>query len=120
MSDVVLHPAFQANELERQRQQLLSGLELQYSDPDYLASVAFARVVYNKSPYGLPARALRKRCRISTADQLVKFHDANYAPNQSLLAITGDITPEQAFAAAEKYFGAWPKVAGRQRYPQRR
>lgn len=29
MSDVVLHPAFQAEELDRQRQQLLSGLTLQ-------------------------------------------------------------------------------------------
>ena len=54
MSDVVLHPAFQAEELERQRQQLLSGLTVQYSDPDYLASVVFTRVVYNGSPYGLP------------------------------------------------------------------
>ncbi|MGA8367028.1 MAG: pitrilysin family protein, partial [Candidatus Acidiferrales bacterium] len=31
------------------------------------------------------------------------------APNQALLAFAGDITPEKAFAAAEKYFGAWPK-----------
>ena len=111
MSDVVLHPAFQADELERQRQQLLSGLELQYSDPDYLASVAFARVVYNKSPYGLPADGTPETVQKLNRDNLVKFHDADYAPNQSLLAIAGDITPEQAFAAAEKYFGAWPKVA---------
>src|ERR1700728_4118015 len=31
MSDVVLHPAFRAEELERQRQQLLSSLTVQYS-----------------------------------------------------------------------------------------
>jgi zinc protease len=37
MSDVVLHPAFRVEELDRQRQQLLSGLTLQYSDPQYLA-----------------------------------------------------------------------------------
>ncbi len=53
MSDVVLHPAFQSEELERQRQQLLSNLTVQYSDPDFLASVAFSRVVYGGSPYGL-------------------------------------------------------------------
>ena len=54
-------------------------------------------------------------------EQLAKFHDANYAPNQSLLAFAGDITPEEAFAAAEKYFGAWPKVANAAaRAPRRR
>ena len=54
MSDVVLHPAFQADELDRQRQQLLSNLTVQYSDPEYLASAVFGRVVYGSSPYGWP------------------------------------------------------------------
>ena len=56
MSDVVLHPTFRAEELDRQRQQLLSTLQVQYSDPDYLATLVFARTVYGASPYGLAAR----------------------------------------------------------------
>ncbi len=109
MSDVVLHPAFRADELDRQRQQLLSGLTLQYSDPDYLASAVFDRVVYGGSPYGWPAEGTPETVRKFAPEQLVKFHDAGYSPNDSLLAFAGDITPEEAFAAAEKYFGAWPK-----------
>jgi len=108
MSDVVLHPAFKAEELERQRQQLLSGLTVQYSDPDYLASTIFSRVVYGSSPYGWPEEGTPDTAKKLDSAQLAKFHDANYAPNQSLLAFAGDITPEEAFAAAEKYFGAWP------------
>ncbi len=50
------------------------------------------------------------RTRNSIPQVLAKFHDANYAPNQSLLAFAGDITPEEAFAAAEQYFGGWPKL----------
>ena len=34
LCDVVLHPAFRSEELDRQRQQLLSDLEVQYSDPE--------------------------------------------------------------------------------------
>src|SRR5579872_1725894 len=110
MSDVVLHPAFQADELERQRQQLLSNLTVQYSDPEYLASVVFGRVIYGNSPYGFPDEGTPGTVmKLSPAD-LKKFHDTNYAPNQSLMAFAGDITPEAAFAAAEKYFGGWPKL----------
>ncbi|HXX20228.1 MAG TPA: pitrilysin family protein [Candidatus Acidoferrum sp.] len=111
MSDIVLHPAFSADELERQRQQLLSNLTVQYSDPDYLASVVFNRVVYGGSPYGWPEEGTPDTVTKFDPAQLAKFHDANYAPNQSLLAFAGDITPEAAFAAAEKYFGGWPQVA---------
>jgi zinc protease len=111
MSDVVMHPAFRAEELERQRQQLLSGLTLQYSDPNFLASAVFSREVYGSSPYGWPAEGTPDTVKKFDPAVLAKFHDANFAPNQSLLAFAGDITPEEAFAAAEKYFGAWPKVA---------
>jgi zinc protease len=110
MSDVVLRPAFKADELERQRQQLLSGLTVQYSDPDFLASAAFSRVLYGSSPYGLPGEGTPGTIEKLDPQVLAKFHDANYAPNQSLLAFAGDITPEETFAAAEKYFGAWPKI----------
>ena len=110
MSDVVLHPAFHAEELDRQRQQLLSGLTVQYSDPEFLASAVFSREVYGSSPYGLPGEGTPDTVKKLTRDDLAKFHDANYAPNQSMLAFAGDITPEEAFAAAEKYFGYWPKV----------
>jgi zinc protease len=110
MSDVVLHPAFSGAELDRQRQQLLSNLTVQYSDPDYLASAVFSRVVYESSPYGWPQEGTPATAQKLTREDLTKFHDGNYAPNQSLLAFAGDITPEAAFAAAEKYFGPWSKL----------
>ncbi len=110
MSDIVLHPAFRADELDRQRRQLLSNLTVQYSDPEYLASVAFARVLYGRSPYGLPPEGTPEAVKKLGRDDLVKFHAANYAPNQALLAFAGDITPDEGFAIAEKYFGSWAKV----------
>ena len=45
MSDVVLHPSFRGEELDRQRQQLLSNLQVQYSDPDYLATLVFSHAI---------------------------------------------------------------------------
>lgn len=109
MSDVVLHPSFRDEELDRQRQQLLSGLSVQYSDPQYLASAIFARVVYGNSPYGWPEEGTQQTVQKLNRDAIAAFHDANYAPNTSYLAFAGDITPEQAFAVAEKYFGEWAR-----------
>jgi len=110
MSDVVLHPAFKDEELDRQRQQLLSTLTVQYSSPDYLASLAFNHVVYSGSPYGWPSEGTPETVRKLKSEELVKFHDEHYAPNQAFLAFAGDIAPEEAFAFAEKYFGDWPKL----------
>jgi len=110
MADTVLHPAFAAGELERQRQQVLSNLQVQYADPDYLATLVFGRALYGDSGYGLPEEGTPATVKKFKRDDLVKFHDANYGPNEALLGFAGDITPEEAFAIAEKYFGLWQKV----------
>ncbi len=54
LADVVRRPAFDQAELDRQRQQALSGLKVNYEDPDYVASLVFDRLVYGFHPYGLP------------------------------------------------------------------
>jgi zinc protease len=110
MSDVVLHPAFREDELNRQRQQLLSTLTVEYSNPEYLASLAFNHVVYSGSPYGWPSEGTPDTVKKLNRDQLTKFHDGHYAPNQAFLAFAGEVSPDEAFAFAEKYFGNWPKL----------
>ena len=44
-----------------------------------------------------------------TRDALVEFHKAHYVPDRAVLAVTGDITADQAKQKAEAAFGAWKK-----------
>lgn len=107
LSDAVLHPAFSDAELARQKQQALSGLQLEYGDPSYLASAVFDRTVFGQSPYGMPSDGTPDTVEKMSRDDLVRFHDSHYLPQEALLAFSGDVTAERAFALAEKYFGAW-------------
>ena len=109
LSDVALHAKLQKEELERRREQLLSALRVEYTDASYLASAVFNRVVYGQHPYGLPNEGTPDSVAKLERDDLVRFRDTYYVPNQALMAFAGDITAEAAFAAAEKYFGAWPR-----------
>jgi len=109
LADIVQNPAFAEEEIERQRQQLLSGLRVQASDPSYLASTAIERVIFGGHPYGHPPEGTLDSIPRLKREDLVAFHRALYHPNNAILAIAGDITAAEAFAKAEKYFGAWPK-----------
>lgn len=44
----------------------------------------------------------------ASLDDVKAFHRDYYGPNNAVLGIAGDVTPDQAFALAEKYFGAIP------------
>lgn len=112
LADVVRHPTFPAGELERVREQQLSALRSQYFNPAYVASAAFDRVVYGPSPYGLPTGGTPQSIPSITRQDVVSFHEAAYVPNGALLALAGDITPAEGFAAARKYFGTWTSPAG--------
>jgi zinc protease len=109
LSDVVRNPSFAAEEIERQRQQALSGMRVSQEDPDYVASAVFDRLVYGFHPYGLPNGGTPESLQKITRDDLLAYHKKYFVPNNAIFAIVGDVTPEEAFAAAQKVLGNWTK-----------
>ena len=108
-AEIVQQPAFAADEFERQRSQVMSALKVSYDDPEYLANLVFDRLVFGFHPYGRPSEGTPASIARLTRDDLVAFHRAWFVPNNSLLAIVGDLKAPEAFAAAEKAFGGWPR-----------
>ena len=116
VSDIARNPAFAPEEIERQRQQMLSGLKVSYDDPEYLAGVVFDRLVYGFHPYGRPDAGTPQSITAISRQDLVAFHKTWFGPNNAILAIVGDVSSEEAFNGAERAFGKWAKletVAGR-------
>ncbi|MEW5983435.1 MAG: pitrilysin family protein [Acidobacteriota bacterium] len=109
VSELVRTPAFSPDELTRQLQQQRSALRVGHEDPDYLASVVFERLVYGLHPYGLPGNGTPESIERITRDDLVRFHELYFAPNNALLAVVGDVTPAGAFAAVERVFESWER-----------
>jgi len=109
LSDMARQPAFDPAEIERQRQQMVSGLKVSAEDPGYIANSVFDRLVYGFHPYGLPDNGTPQTLAALTRDDLVAFHSKFFMPNNAILAIVGDVTAPEAFAAAKKVFGDWQK-----------
>jgi zinc protease len=109
LQDVAHNPAFAPEELDRQRSQVLSGLKVGYQDPDYVADAVVERLVFGFHPYGRPSSGTPESVGSITREDLVAFHRTWFVPNNSLLAIVGDLKGEEAFAAAERTFGKWEK-----------
>jgi zinc protease len=109
VSDMVQRPAFAPQEIQLQRRQALSSLQVANDDPDYIASVVFDRMVFGQHPYGRPGQGSVESIERLTQADLAAFHRTWFVPNNSLLAIVGDLSAAEAFAAAERAFGGWPQ-----------
>lgn len=110
VSDIARNPAFSPDEIERQRKQVLSGLQVSYEDPEYLADIIFDRLVYGFHPYGKPDSGTPASISSIRREDLQKFHKAWFGANNAILAIVGDVTAEDAFKGAERAFGSWGRA----------
>jgi zinc protease len=108
-ADVVRNPTFAEEEIERERQQTLDGLQVAMSDPGSLAGLAMPRAIYGDAPYG--GVASPNSVHAITRADVTAFHSTYYRPDTGVLVISGDVTPEQGFALAQHYFGDWPRPA---------
>jgi zinc protease len=107
LSDMARRPAFAPQEIDRQRQQMLSSMRVSLDDPGYVANAVFDRLVYGFHPYGLPQSGTPETVNAITRDDLLEFHKKYFAPNNAILAIVGDVTAEEAFNEVKKVFADW-------------
>jgi zinc protease len=109
VSDVVRNPAFADEEIERLRRQSLNGLRNALGTPSSIARFAAGRLVFRDSAYGHPLSGTPESLPRIKREDIARIHGMFYRPDNAILVIGGDMTPENGFGLAEQYFGAWQK-----------
>lgn len=109
MADVALNPAFKQEELDRVRDQSIDGFKVALKNPSSVAGLVSAPVLYAGTPYGHVAGGTPGSLPKLTRDDLIAVHKTWWRPDNAVLVIVGDLTPEQGFALAEQAFGGWKK-----------
>lgn len=108
MGDMVVHPAFKADELERDRKSRLQGLKQQKDVATTVADKVFNLVVYGEDhPYGHPSSGTIASVQAITRDDIVGFYDRFYRPNNAVLIVVGDVTVDQIVPTLERAFAGW-------------
>ncbi len=107
LADVVLHPTFKEEEIERVRKQRLDGLRVAMQQPGAVSGYVAERVVFGEGKYGHAAAGYIDSIQKLKREDIVSYYKAHYSPSNSALVMVGDITLDQAKAYAQKYFGAW-------------
>ncbi len=106
MSDVVPHPAFPADELEKYKQRELARLEQDRSQPAFLAREKFYEVLYRSFPAAITS-ATPESIKGATPEDLRRFHSRHYRPGNAILGVVGDVKTDDILELLEKYFNAW-------------
>jgi zinc protease len=109
-ADIVLHPAFAQNELDRLKKDQLAAIAREKSNPNAMALRVIPALLYGKGhAYALPMSGSGTEAAVAriTREDLVKYHQAWFKPNNATLLVVGDTTLAEITPLLEKAFGAW-------------
>lgn len=112
MTDVMYNPTFPEEEFEKEKTQVLSGLATQKTDPNSMASNVSSILLYGPNhPYGeIQTEGTVQNIELETVK---RYYEQHFSPDNAILVIVGDVTPEEAKMTATKYFGSWERAEER-------
>lgn len=106
--DLMLNANFPENELAKLKQRLKVQLIQQRQQPSFLATERFDEAVYGNHPAATVAGTPESIDALTSA-KLAEWHKERYAPQNTLLGITGDVDAKATIAKLNKWLAKWPK-----------
>jgi len=108
LADVVQHPQFPQEEVERQRASRIGELAQQRENAGAVAARVEAAALYGpKHPYGNIQLGTEAALKATTRADLQTFWQQHYLPNNAALIVSGDISEAELKTLAEAKFGSW-------------
>jgi zinc protease len=114
-ADVVRHPAFAPDEMERLRSRWLAAIEREKNEPVTLALRTLPPLIYGPDhAYGIPFTGSGTEASVSALQQqdLAAFHADWIRPDNATLFVVGDTRLPDILPLLERAFGSWQAPSG--------
>lgn len=112
LADDELHPAFPEQAFNIVRMQEVQGLSGEEKSPQHLSDVALASALYPQTDPENAFATVKTASNVELSDVKAYYAKA-FRPDETTVTVIGDVTPAQARAVIEKYFGAWKAQGAR-------
>lgn len=106
LSDLVLHPTFTPDDLDREKGVILEEIKIDEDNPDYLVNEMFTQNFWKGDALGRPILGTKKT--VSSFDQttLFDFYRDRFTPRNIVFSAAGNLEHESFVAEVERRFGS--------------
>ncbi len=109
-ADLILHPAFPEKEFARLQKERIAGIQREKVTPQAMALRVVPTLLYGPGhPYAVPFTGTGTEASVGkmTREDLAKFHDTWFKPNNATLLVVGDTTLAEIKPKLEKLLASW-------------
>jgi zinc protease len=111
LSDVLLHPLFDQQEIDRKVKETLAEIQRQKEEPAIVANQAFAKAVFGSHAYGRTNDEVAAYLPKLTRKDIIDFYSSRYGPVNTIIAVVGDVSQKEIVDLLNDYFKTWQMKA---------
>jgi len=104
-SDVLLHPSFDAQEIERARREILAEINRQGDDLLKTTVNLFLETLYSEHPYKYNTLGTVETVSDFNGSDLASFYEKYVRPENMVITVVGDVNEEEVLALVKEKFG---------------
>ncbi len=109
LADMLRNPVFPEQELAKLVKQEVDGIAEAKEVPNEVLARYFRRILFAGHPYARPVSGTETTLPKITREQVMRFQQERYAPNELILAVTGDFKSDEMQRKLTSVFGAWER-----------
>lgn len=111
LGDVLRNPTFPQAEVDKIVKQRIDGIRSAKDAAQAVIGNYFERFLYGAHPYGRPPEGDERSLAAITRDDIVKFYQQHYVPENMLIAAVGDLSTAEMEKLLAGQFGGMPRAA---------
>jgi predicted Zn-dependent peptidase len=111
LTDILLHPLFDAEELEREKSVVLQEIRMVEDTPDDIIHDLFAAQIWGGHPLARPILGTRELVSGFHRDAIAEYFGEEYVPPRIIIAVAGNVTHEQVVELFGRGFNGYTRPA---------
>jgi predicted Zn-dependent peptidase len=105
VSDMLIKPGFQPEEIDKERGVIMEEYNMYQDTPMYQIGWDFEKLMFGTyQPMGWDQVGTKELINSVTHEQFVSYHNQLYQPNNTVIAVSGNIEHQQVLNLVNKYF----------------
>jgi predicted Zn-dependent peptidase len=111
LSDLVLHPLFADEDIQKEQSVILEEIKMEADSPDYLVHEIFSANFWKDHPLGKPILGTPQTVKSFDQEALRSFYNGVYAPTNVIVTAAGNLTHERMTDLVREHFETLPPGA---------
>jgi predicted Zn-dependent peptidase len=108
LADLVLHPSFRVEDIEKEKGVILEEIKMEADSPDYLVHEIFSSNFWKDHPLGKPILGTRETVRRFDRGLIESYYTSVYAPTNLIVTAAGNLTHERLVTLVREHFESVP------------